>query len=126
MILLTLSHLVNVIVVTIIPVLIARDTPAMAACYGPDSAARRILACVYATIAMASAIGLVGQATGDAALSIAIAGVMFPMQIGYKLMTLPAVGWGNPVVKSNIAIAGLHAVTLAVLYHDGALYVGGR
>ncbi|OYY91570.1 MAG: hypothetical protein B7Y45_03175 [Sphingomonas sp. 28-66-16] len=126
MILLSLSHFVNVIVVTIIPVLIARDAPAMTACYGPDSAARRILACLYATIAIVSAVALVGQASGNTALSIAIAGVLFPMQIAYKLMTLPAVGWRNPVVKSNLAIALLHTVTLAMLWHEGALYVGGR
>jgi hypothetical protein len=115
MVLLTLSHLVNVIVVTVIPVLIARDVPAMTACYGADSAARRILACLYATIAMASAVALIGQASGNTTLSIAIAGVLFPMQITYKLMTIPAVGWRNPVVKSNLAIALLHTATLATI-----------
>jgi hypothetical protein len=116
MVLLSLSHLVNVIVVTIIPVLIARDSPAMTACYGPDSAARRILACLYATIAIASAVALVGQASG----------MLFPMQIAYKLMTLPAVGWRNPVVKSNIAIALLHTITLTALWQQGAVYVGNQ
>jgi hypothetical protein len=126
MVLLSLSHLVNVIVVTIIPVLIAGDSPAMTACYGPDSAARRILACLYATIAIASAVALLGQASGNAALAIAIAAVLFPMQIAYKLMTLPAVGWRNPVVKSNIAIALLHTVTLAALWQQGTVYVGSE
>lgn len=122
MILLTLSHLVNVIIVTIIPVLIARDAPAMRASYGPDSAARRILACLYATIAVASAVALIAQLNGDLALSLVIASVLFPMQITYKLLTLPAVGWTNPVVKSNLAIAALHAVTLSVLWRAGLIY----
>jgi len=113
--LLTLSHLVNVVVVTVIPILILRDTVAMRAVYGPDSPARRILACIYATIAFASAVALVAQATGYIAWSITIASVLFPMQIVYKLMTWPAVGWGNPVVRSNVAIALLHGVTLAAL-----------
>jgi len=119
--LLTLSHLVNVIVVTIIPTLIIRDTPAMAAVYGPDHPARRILTCLYITIAIASAVALASQATGQPALSIRIASVMFPMQIAYKLMTLPAVGARNPVVISNLAIAALHAATLAMLIQSGAI-----
>jgi len=126
MVLLGLSHSVNVIIVTVIPVLIARDAPAMTACYGPDSDARRILACLYATIAIASALALVGQASGNTALSIAIASVLFPIQIAYKLMTLAAVGWHNPVVKSNLAIAMLHTATFAVLWQDGVLFVGSR
>ena len=126
MVLLTLSHLVNVIVVTVIPALIARDVPAMTACYGVDSAARRILACLYATIAMASAVALIGQALGNTTLSIAIAGVLFPVQITYKLMTIPAVGWRNPVVKSNLAIALLHTATLAAIWHEGLLDARGE
>lgn len=125
MVLLSLSHLVNVIVVTAISLLIARNVPAMTACYGSDSAARRILACLYATIAIVSAAALAGQASGNLAASISIAGILFPMQIAYKLMTLPAVGWHNPVVKSNLAIALLHTATLSALWHEGVLYGGG-
>ncbi len=126
MVFLTLSHFVNLIVVTFIPVLIARDVPMVTACYGADSAARRILACLYATIAMASAVALIGQALGNTTLSIAIAGVLFPMQIAYKLMTIPAVGWRNPVVKSNLAIALLHTATLAVIWHKRLFYAQGE
>ncbi len=126
MLLLSLSHVINVIVVTVIPVLIARDAPAMTACYGPDSAARRILACLYATIAMASVFALAAQASGHAVVSIAIAGVLFPMQIAYKIMTLPAVGWRNPVVISNLVIALLYTVTLAMLWREGTLYAALR
>lgn len=63
---------------------------------------------------------------GNTTLSIAIAGVLFPMQIAYKLMTIPAVGWRNPVVKSNLAIALLHTATLAAIWHEGLLYAPGE
>jgi hypothetical protein len=121
MLLLTVSHAVNVIVVTIIPILILRDVPAMRASFGPDSPARRFLACLYATIALASAAALAAQAAANPALSILIASVLFPMQIVYKLATLPAVGWANPVVKSNLAIALLHTATLVILWQGGSL-----
>jgi len=121
MLLLTLSHLVNVIVVTVVPTLIIMDIPAMTGRFGPDSGARRILTCLYITIAIASAVGLASQVAGYPALSIRIASVMFPMQIVYKVITLPAVGWANPVVKSNIVIAALHGVTLAMLIQAGLL-----
>jgi len=77
-------------------------------------------------IAMASAVALIGQASGNTTLSIAIAGVLFPMQIAYKLMTIPAVGWRNPVVKSNLAIALLHTTTLAAIWHERLLYAQGE
>jgi hypothetical protein len=121
MLLLTLSHAVNVVVVTIIPILMLRDVPAMRASFGPDSPARRILACLYGTIALASAAALAAQAAAIPALSILIACVLFPLQIIYKFATLPVVGWANPVVKSNLAIALLHAATLTVLWQSGSL-----
>lgn len=122
MILILASHLVNVVVVTIIPWLILRDAPAMRAVYGPDTPARRILACLYATIALASAVALVATAvSGDAAIALRIAAVLFPLQIIYKLATLPAVGARNPVVISNVAIAALHAITLVVAARSGLI-----
>ena len=111
-----LSHLINVIVVTIIPYLIFRNMPAMTAVFGPDSPARRILACLYAKIAVSSAFALIAQfgfARPD--LSCQIALVLFPMQILYKVATLFAVGPRNPVVISNVAIAALHSASLAAL-----------
>ncbi len=110
-----LSHIVNIVVVTIIPILIFLDSPRMSAVYGPDSAARRILACIYATIALASFGGLVlfwiGQWQAAAALSLSL----FSLQIVYKLGTWPAVGLKNPVVISNLAISVLHAVSVVIL-----------
>jgi hypothetical protein len=116
MLIVTLSHLANVIVVTIIPLMILRNAPAMTAVYGPDTPARRILACLYATIAAASAAALTAQFVfRQPDFSIQSAWVPFPLQIAYKLATVPAVGLRNPVVISNLAIAVLHAMSLAVL-----------
>lgn len=116
MLLITLSHIVNVIVVTVIPLLILRNAAAMTAVYGPDTPARRILACLYATIAAASAGALLAQfAFGRPEISVGIAQVLFPLQIAYKLATWPAVGLRNPVVMSNLAISVLHAASLATL-----------
>lgn len=119
--LIVLSHLVNVVVVTIIPYLIFRNSPSMTAVYGPDSPARRILACLYATIAVASGAALLAQfAFGRTDVSIAIALVLFPMQILYKVATAFTVGAGNPVVISNLAIAALHSGGLALYLSTGA------
>ena len=115
MLLVAFSHLVNVIVVTIIPYLIWRNRPEMTAVYGPDSPARRILVCLYGTIALASAAALVAQfGAGVPEISRSIALVMFPLQIVYKVATVFAVGLRNPVVVSNVIIAALHGVSLGV------------
>lgn len=122
MLLIIVSHIVNLVVVTIIPWLIAHDAPAMAVVYGPDTPARRILACLYATIALASGYALADLAiTGDPARALRIASVLFPLQIIYKIATAPAVGLRNPVVVSNLAIAALHATSLAVATQAGLI-----
>lgn len=116
MLLVTLSHIVNLIVVTLIPALILRNAPSMTAVYGPDTPARRILACLYATIAAASGFALLMLfAFQQPEWSAQIALVMFPLQIVYKLATLAAVGLRNPVVVSNLAIAALHAASVSTL-----------
>jgi hypothetical protein len=95
----------------------ARGTAAMDAVYGGDTPARRILACVYATIAAASLCAIVlhwALPLSDAPRT--IAAVLFPVQIVYKVSTLWAVGWRNPVVKSNLAICVLLAAALAELW----------
>lgn len=111
----TLSHCVNVVFVTVIPILILCDTVAMRTVYGPDGPARRILACIYATIALASGVALCAQYMGYFGWSVETAKILFPMQIIYKLATLPAVGWVNPVANSNVAIAARHSITLVAL-----------
>ena len=81
--------------------------------YGPDSPARRILACIYGSIAAASAFALACAALGDAQMLRTVAWVLFPMQIGYKVATAFTVGLKNPVVLSNLAISVLLVLALA-------------
>ncbi|MEO0829114.1 MAG: hypothetical protein AAFY03_01485, partial [Pseudomonadota bacterium] len=95
-----LSHAVNLIVAGLLPFVIAAGRPSVEMVYGPDSAARRILACLYGTIAAASGVALLAKALGWEELFIAITLVLFSMQIVYKLATWPAVGLGSPVVRA--------------------------
>jgi hypothetical protein len=76
--------------------------------YGADSPARRILGCLYASIALCSVTALLLPH-----LTVAIAMVLFPLQILYKLLTLPVVGsWRHPVVLSNLLITALLGAAL--------------
>jgi hypothetical protein len=77
-----------------------------------QDAARRILAAIYAAIALASAALLVLDLLDHnvAAWTQALLGV----QVVYKLLTVPLVGLRNPVVVSNLGIAAVHLITLVV------------
>ena len=110
---LTLSLALNALV--LIPVLLAirADIPRLAAALGPDTPARRILACIYLAIMLASAALLVGLWSGAEA-AVPMAQALLAIQVIYKLATAVAVGLKNPVVLANLAIAALHATTLAV------------
>lgn len=52
---------------------------------------------------------------GGIAPGVAVGKVLFPLQIAYKLATWPLVGWANPVVRWNLAIAALHAASVGAL-----------
>jgi hypothetical protein len=108
---LTLSFAVNVVVLVPVLVLMWRGGPAADAAFGPDTPARRILACVYAAIAIASATAL-----GWPDKAVDVAHTLLPLQIAYKLMTAPAVGAKSPVAMANLAIAALHGATMVSLY----------
>ncbi|MFD1341340.1 hypothetical protein [Litorisediminicola beolgyonensis] len=106
-----LSFIVNVVV--LVPVLagIWRDHPRMTEVFGPDTPARRVLACFYATILCASLAALVfPDKAGE------IAHTLFPLQILYKLMSLPALGLRHPVARVNAAVAALHTATMVTFY----------
>jgi hypothetical protein len=45
---------------------------------------------------------------------IAWAQALLALQVVYKLLTAPVVGLANPVVRFNLGIAAVHAVTLFV------------
>ncbi|MBF9059705.1 hypothetical protein HKCCSP123_10980 [Rhodobacterales bacterium HKCCSP123] len=110
---LTLSLALNVL--ALVPVLLAirADLPRLTKALGPDTPARRILACIFLAIMLASAALLVGLWSGAEA-AVPMAQALLAVQVIYKLATAAAVGLRNPVVLSNLAIAALHATTLAV------------
>lgn len=81
--------------------LVVRKLPATTAVYGTDTPARRILASVYLSIAILSAVALLWPTH-----TIAIATTLFPLQVIYKLLTVPIVGTiRHPVVLSNLIIS---------------------
>jgi hypothetical protein len=107
-----LSLLVNIVVAGMLPFAMLSGT-GMDAVYGPDSAARRILATLYGTIALTSLAALISPAlTGNTDIMLRIVMVLLPMQCIYKLATWPVVGLSHPVVQANLAITALHCVTL--------------
>ena len=93
--------------------IIWRDPPGVGAGLGPDSPARRILACVYVTIGGISAFALALLAMDKTEAPSAIAAPLFSLQILYKIMTGPAVGLKNPIVVTNFCIVALLGMTLA-------------
>lgn len=78
--------------------------------YGPDSDARRILGCVYLAIAMVSTVALLPRHTHVQRLLVAMP--LFVVQIVYKIATIFAVGFGNPVTIANLGIAVWQLMTL--------------
>ncbi len=101
----------NALVLFPVLALILRDEPGMRTAFGPDSAARRILACVYAAILLAS-LALLWLLFTDHPEARGWAQPLLAVQVGYKLMTLPALGARHPVVLSNLGIAAFHGAAL--------------
>ena len=84
------------------------------AAYGPASDARGILLAVYlAILALSALLLVVFLVVGDPRLVAAL----LMVQVLYKLLTPVTVGhWGHPVVSANLAIAGVHMVTLVTIW----------
>ena len=109
--------LVNVAITATLPFLMLQAGSGMDIPYGLDSPARRILACLYASIAALSLFALGSYAIARSeSLLLQIALVLFPLQIVYKLATVFAVGLDNAVVRTNVAIVILLLVTLTVIW----------
>jgi hypothetical protein len=78
--------------------------------YGPDSGARRILTCLYLTIAILSTYALFHPSLEE---KVRVVTILFPFQIIYKLMTLIIVNnVKNPVPWFNLIIAMYHSFVL--------------
>ena len=107
MTLIALAFAVNVAVTGTLVALLARRVPRMEVVYGGDTPARRILGCLYGAIGLVSLTGLGLMAAGQAEAAALLAVGLFPVQIAYKLATVPSVGLRHPVVLANLAITVL-------------------
>ncbi len=115
MLMLTFSLLANVAITFAVTFAIWRNSDHIAVVFGPDTPARRILACVYLAIGVASLYALVQLAAGQPDVTRAVAITLMPLQIVYKLMTAISISPRHPVVAANLCIVALHAVTLLTL-----------
>lgn len=110
-----ISHAANLLILIAVCAALLRGDTGMNDAFGPDSPARRILACIYFTILLTSLYALIRAGFGAPQVAVQIALVLFPLQITYKLATAFAVGIDNPVVITNLAVVALHSVTLVVM-----------
>ncbi|WP_299722586.1 hypothetical protein [uncultured Tateyamaria sp.] len=92
-------------VAVLVPVLwsLGRDSAGLQAALGLDSPARRILACIYASIAPVS-LALIGLHVDGHPWAIPMTLALFAVQITYKLGTVWVVGIANPVVITNVLV----------------------
>lgn len=109
------SHAANVLILIAVCSTLWRGDVGLDANFGPDTPARRILACVYFAILLASLYALLRAGLGAPHIAFQIALVLFPLQIIYKVATAFVVGIDNAVVQANLAVVALHCVTMVVL-----------
>lgn len=114
----TLSYVVNLLVLVPLLSAFALQPANMDSVFGPITDARRILVCLYATIAVASIAGLALMTIGETALATQIGLTLFALQIIYKLMTVPMVGLSSPVVLTNLAVVAIHSATLITVWRS--------
>lgn len=112
MIFFALSFIANIAITFAVAFAISRNHPGMTEVYGPDTPARRILACVYTANGLVSLYALVQMGLGHADIARDIAFTLFPLQILYKLATARALWVMHPVVLANLGVSALLAVTL--------------
>ena len=113
-----ISHAANVLILIAVCTALWRGDTGMDDAFGPDSPARRILACVYFAILLTSLYALIRAGFGASHIALQIALVLFPLQIIYKLATAFAVGIDNPVVVTNLAVVALHTATLIAMLRN--------
>jgi hypothetical protein len=108
--LLAISLALNVVVLVPVCIGLIRNATWVDHALGPRQPARQILLAVYLSILLLSLLLLL-QPRPDAAFGLLAA------QVIYKVISPWSVGtWRNPVVLSNLAIAAVHAVTIASLW----------
>ncbi|MFL4469791.1 hypothetical protein ACERZ8_07895 [Tateyamaria armeniaca] len=87
--------------------------------FGADTPARRILACVYGSIALLS-IGLIVLHSAAHPWAIPMTLALFAVQIIYKAATLWAVGVANPVVMTNMLVIVVQAIAIVTVWRAGS------
>jgi hypothetical protein len=108
----TISYFINIIVAGSMALLLMTNHRKMNAVFGDVTPARQILSSIYCAIAVTSMITLIMPQH-----TIAIALVLFPFQIFYKITTLLTVSSKrNPVIWWNLVIAFIHTVSLYTIY----------
>lgn len=109
------SLTVNIVVLVPVAGSLSADAAWVIDAYGPRTQGRGILLSIYTAILLASvALLFIGDPRMVASLS--------AVQVVYKVTTPFTVGTlANPVVISNLIIAGLHVATLSFI---GARYIG--
>ena len=127
-VLLCIAMGLNALVLIPVLVMMTRNGKRSVRAYGEDTAAKRILACIYGAILVVSAalfVLIIMDNSPYTPLALSTSPVppgaasywaqsLLGVQITYKLCTTFAVGFKNPVVISNVCIAAFHIVVLAV------------
>lgn len=109
---LVVSLVLNVLVLVPVVTGLVRDAAWTRSAFGAATPARGILTAVYTAILLGSLVALVVELTGRAGATVP-ALALLSLQVVYKVLSpLLVRDLRNPVVRSNLAIAALHAVTL--------------
>ena len=110
-----LSLLINVAVLVPVCAGLLTDAPWATSVYGEWTPARAILLSIYLAIGLVSVLLLVRREPR------AVAALLL-VQVLYKVTTPLTVGTiANPVVVSNLVVAGFHTATLMCLWRGRAL-----
>ena len=110
-----LSLMINVVVLLPVCAGLLTDASWTASAYGEGTPARAILLSIYLAIGLVSVLLLVHREPK------AVAALLL-VQVLYKVLTPLTVGTlANPVVVSNVVIAGFHTATLMCLWRGQAL-----
>ncbi len=88
--------------------------PAVCTILGPDSPSRRLLGCLFLTLALLSTLGLYAWPTGHDETAMAVLLGLLPTQIVWSVMSILALP-RSPLVRGGLALSALHAVTLSAV-----------
>lgn len=104
----------NVVVAVPLAWMALRGGPALCTVLGPNSPSRRLLGCLFATLALLSLLGIYAWPTGHDETAMAVLLGLLPTQIvwtGMSLLALPR----NRLVWGGVALSLLHGITLSVV-----------